>query len=67
MAHKKPIATELVNPSTLSRELQEYVKAGNPLIVVRTKDPKTGRMKGKDGRIIWDGKDFIFFPEKEKF
>jgi len=64
--HKKPIKIEFINPSTLSKELQESVKAGNPLIVIKTRDPKTGRMEGKDGRIIWDGQNFIFFPEKEK-
>jgi len=65
-AHKKPIKTELINPSNLSKELQEYVKDGNPLVVVKTRDPKTSRMEGKDGRIIWDGENFVFFPEKEK-
>jgi len=50
----------------LSIELQQYVKDGNPLIVTKYEDKKTGRMKGKDGRVIWDGKNFIFVPEKLK-
>ena len=57
---------KIINSKNLSIELQQHVKAGNPLVVTKYKDEKTGQMKGKDGRIIWDGKNFIFFPEKVK-
>ena len=56
----------IIDPKNLSLELQQDVKDGEPLIVTKYRDKKTGRLKGKDGRIIWDGKDFIFFPEKKK-
>lgn len=57
---------KIIDPKNLSIELQQYVKDGNPLIVTKYEDKKTGRMKGKDGRVIWDGKDFIFVAEKVK-
>ena len=57
---------KIIDPKNLSIKLQRDVKDGNPLIVTKYEDKKTGRMKGKDGRVIWDGKDFIFVPEKVK-
>jgi len=42
-------------------------KAGRFVFVTKFKDLKTGKLKDKNGRIIWDGKDFVFFPEKEKY
>jgi len=48
----------------MRRKIRLYVKDGNPLIVTKYEDKKTGRMRGKAGRIIWDGKNFIFVPEK---
>ena len=57
---------KIIDSKNLSTELQQHVKDGNPLIVTKYEDKKTGRMKGKDRRIIWDGMDFIFVPEKVK-
>ena len=60
------IKMKIIDRKNLSDELQDHVKDGNPLIVTKYLDEKTGRMKGKDGRVIWDGKNFIFIPEKVK-
>lgn len=49
-----------------NKEIQDSVKNGSPLIVTKYQDAKTGKLLGKDGRIIWDGKDFVFISEKEK-
>ena len=57
---------KIIDPKNLSIKLQRDVKDGNPLIVTKYEDKETGRMRGKDGRIIWDGKNFIFVPEKLK-
>lgn len=57
---------KIIDSKNLSIELQKYVKDGKPLIVTKYEDKKTGRMRGKEGRVIWDGKDFIFIPEKVK-
>jgi len=57
----------IVEPLSLSAKTQKTAKAGQAVIVTTYKDKKTGRLKGKNGRIIWDGKDFVFFPEKEKY
>ena len=57
---------KIIDPKNLSIKLQQYVKDGNPVIVTKYEDKKTGRMRGKDGRIIWDGKNFIFVPERLK-
>ncbi len=57
---------KIIDTKNLSSKLQDYIKDGNPLIVTKYEDKKTGRIKGKDGRLIWDGKDFIFVPEKVK-
>jgi len=57
---------KIIDPKNLSIKLQQHVKDGNPVIVTKYEDKKTGRMRGKDGRIIWDGKNFIFVPEKVK-
>ncbi len=56
----------IIDSKNLSIKLQKYVKDGKPLIVTKYEDKKTGRMRGKDGRIIWDGKNFIFVAEKVK-
>jgi hypothetical protein len=55
---------KIIDPKNLSSKVQDHIKAGNPLIVTKYEDKKTGRMRGKEGRIIWDGKNFIFVPEK---
>ena len=55
---------KIIDPKNLSIKLQQYVKDGNPLIVTKYEDKKTGRIKGREGRLIWKGKDFIFVPEK---
>jgi len=52
---------------SLKPAAQQDAKAGRFVVVTKYEDPKTGRLKGKEGRIIWDGKDFVFFPEKEKY
>ena len=57
---------KIIDPKNLSIELQQDVKEGNPLIVTEYEDKKTGRMRGKEERVIWDGKNFIFVPEKVK-
>jgi len=57
---------KIIDPKNLSIKLQQYVKDGNPVIVTKYQDKKTGRMRGKDGRIIWDGKKFVFVPERLK-
>ena len=57
---------KIIDSKNLSIENRQYVKAGNPLFVTKYRDKKTGKLKGKDGRVIWDGKDFIFIPEKVK-
>lgn len=57
---------KIIDSKNLSTELQQHVKDGNPLIVTKYEDKKTGRMRGKDWRLIWDGKDSIFVPEKVK-
>jgi len=57
---------KIIDPKNLSIENRQDVKDGSPLIVTKYEDKKTGRMKGKDAPIIWDGKDFIFVPEKVK-
>jgi len=56
---------KIIDPKNLSIENRQYVKDGNPLFVTKYLN-KTGRLCGKDGRVIWDGKCFIFVPEKEK-
>lgn len=57
---------KIIDPENLSAENQQYVKDGNPLFVNKYPDKKTGKLCGKDGRVIWDGKNFIFIKEKEK-
>ncbi len=57
---------KIIDSKNLSSKLQDYIKAGNPLIVTKYEDKKTGRTCGKVGRVIWDGKNFIFVPEKVK-
>jgi len=64
---KKRFRIEVIPPVFLNKELQESIKAGNPLILIKKPNPKTGRMEGKDGKIIWNGKNFLFFPENEIF
>ena len=49
-----------------SKEIEDAVKSGSPLIVNKYRDKETDKLKGQDGRVIWDGKDFIFISEKEK-
>ena len=49
-----------------SKEIEDAVKSGSPLIVTKYRDKETDKLKGQDGRVIWDGKDFIFISEKEK-
>lgn len=57
----------IVDPMSLKPEVQKDAIAGQPVFVTKYKDKKTGKLKGKFGRIIWDGIDFVFFPEREKF
>lgn len=57
---------KIIDPKNLSIENRQYVKDGNPLIVTKYLSEKTGRLCGKDGRVIWDGKNFIFIPERIK-
>jgi len=57
---------KFIDPKNLSSKLQDHIKDSNPLIVTKYEDKKTGRMRGRDGRLIWDGKNFIFVPEKVK-
>jgi len=54
---------KIIDPKNLSIEDQEYVKAGNPLIVIRTQGKSK---KIYYDRLIWDGKDFIYIPEELK-
>ena len=49
-----------------NKEIENSVRNGSPLIVTKYQDKETGKLAGKDGRIVWDGKDFIFISEKEK-
>lgn len=58
--------TKIIDPENLSAEDQRLVKAGHPLIVIKSENEKTGKLEGKDGRIIWDGECFIFVPERVK-
>ncbi|MBA7483868.1 hypothetical protein ES707_19385 [subsurface metagenome] len=56
----------IVDPMSLRIEAQKAAKAGQPVFVTQYNEKITGTLRGKFGRIIWDGIDFIFFPEKEK-
>lgn len=58
--------TMIIDPENLSAEDQRSVKAGNPLLVIKTRNKKTGKLEGKDGRVIWDGECFLFVPERVK-
>jgi len=57
---------KIIDSKNLSLDQQWAIKKGNPLFVTKYRDKKTGKMKGKDGRVIWDGKDFVFIPERVK-
>jgi len=52
---------------SLKPAAQQDAKAGRFVFVKQYRDLKTGRLKGKHGCIIWDGIDFVFFPEKDKY
>jgi hypothetical protein len=40
---------KIIEPKNLSSKVRDHIKAGNPLIVTKYEDKKTGRMRGKDG------------------
>ncbi|MBA7479129.1 hypothetical protein ES707_14560 [subsurface metagenome] len=66
MDEKMKTQLVLIDPMSLSVETQQDAKAGQPVFVTKYNEKKTGTLRGKFGRIIWDGIDFVFFPEKAK-
>jgi len=56
---------KIIEAGELSAENQEAIKDGEALEVVRYYPDVNDRMIKSDGRIIWNGKYFLFIPEKK--
>lgn len=57
---------KIIEAEKLSTEQQEAIKDGKALEVTRYFPDVNDRMIGSEGRIIWNGKYFLFIPEKVK-
>jgi len=56
---------KIIDPKNLSIEHQREIKNGKTLPVTRYYPDKNDRMIRSDGKIIWNGKYFLFVPENE--
>lgn len=57
---------KIIEARKLSTEQQEAIKDGQIVEVTRYYPDANDRMTRSDGKIIWNGKHFLFVPEKNK-
>jgi len=57
---------KIIEAEKLSTEQQQEIKDGQTLEVTRYYPGVNDRMIRSDGKIIWNGKHFLFIPEKPK-
>lgn len=57
---------KIIEPEKLSAEQQQEIKDGQELEITRYYPGVNDRMIRNDGKIIWNGKHFLFIPEKPK-
>lgn len=57
---------KIIEAEKLSAEQQKEIKDGQELEITRYYPDVNDRMIRSDGKIIWNGKYFLFVPEKSK-
>ena len=56
---------KIIDPKNLSIEHQREIKNGETLPVINYYPNASDQMIRSDGKIIWNGKYFLFIPESE--